>query len=116
LIGKEIKPNIQNGMFGIVNRDLNLFNDIKPLALKLELDPNLLKNFMELIGPDISRTYHTAYNLCKDYTTDPSLIASLVAIFKGDLTTTRNTAEKMGMDVEVLTGVLACPRGRLDIL
>jgi hypothetical protein len=66
ILGTDLKPNYLNGIFGMITHDMNLLPDIKFTAARLDLDPNLLLQFIELGSTDLTQTYHTAHSLCKE--------------------------------------------------
>jgi hypothetical protein len=54
MIGKDLKLANLNGVFGMITHDLNLLPEIKQMAVRIDLDPNLLINLIELVSTDIS--------------------------------------------------------------
>jgi hypothetical protein len=54
LIGNTINPIYLNGLLGILTKEQTLFNDSKQVAKKMDLEPVLMTNLMELVGKDIT--------------------------------------------------------------
>jgi hypothetical protein len=54
LIGNTINPTYLNGLLGILTKEQTLFNDSKQVAKKMDLEPVLMTNLMELVGKDIT--------------------------------------------------------------
>jgi len=117
LIGPEIKPQFLNGIFGFIVNDPTLEKDMRAVMKKCNLNSNLGLSLVELITDDTERDkYNAALSICKNYCTAARRVSALVAMFKKDLSNIRVISERLDIDTDIISAVLACATQRLDLL
>ena len=117
LVGSEIKQNYLNGVFGFIVNDPNLEKDMRAVMKKMNLNSNLGLSLVELVTDDTQRDkYNAALSICKDYCTAARRVSALVAMFKKDLSNIRVVAERLELDADITSAILACATKRLDLL
>lgn len=117
LVGTEIKPQFLNGIFGFIVNDPTLEKDMRAVMKKCNLNANLGLSLVELITDDTQRDkYNAALSICKNYCTAARRVSALVAMFKKDLSNIRVISERLDLDSDIISAVLACATQRLDLL
>ena len=117
LIGKEIKTTYLHGVFGFIVNDPSLEKDMRAVMKKMNLNSNLGLSLVEIITDDTARDkYNAALSICKDYCTAARRVSALVAMFKKDLSNIRIISERLDVDTDTMSAILACATKRLDLL
>ena len=117
LIGGKIKKTYLNGLFGFIVNDPSLEKDMRAVMKKMNLNSNLGLSLVELVTEDTERDkYNAALSICKDYCTASRRVSALVAMFKKDLSNIRIISERLDVDTDIMSAVLACATKRLDLL
>ena len=84
---------------------------------KVNLNSNLGLSLVELVTDSTERDkYNAALNICKKYCTASRRVSALVAMFKKDLSNIRIISEKLDLDTDMISAVLACATKRIDLL
>lgn len=116
IFGKDVKKNYLDGVFGILYNDTSLEKEIKDVALLVGMDPYLALDTVELLNKKNHNVYANAYSICEEWCTNPQIASTIVAMIKGDFSSNQVISDVLGLDVESLTGVLACAKGKVEIL
>ena len=117
LVGSEIKKTYLNGIFGFIVNDPSLEKDMRAVMKKININSNLGLSLVELITDSNERDkYNAALSICKNYCTAARRVSALVALFKKDLSNIRIISERIDVDTDIMSAVLACATKRLDLL
>ena len=117
LVGSKIKVKYLNGVFGFIVNDPNLEKDMRTVMKKMNLSPSLGLGLVELVTDDTERDkYNAALSICKNYCTAARRVSALVALFKKDLSNIRVISERLDVDTDLISIILACATKRLDLL
>ena len=117
LIGPEIKPKFINGVFGFIVNDPSQEKDMRAVMKKVNLNPSLGLSLVELVTDSTERDkYNAALSVCKKYCTASNRVSALVAMFKKDLSNIRVVSEKLDLETDIMSAVLACATQRIDLL
>ena len=117
LIGPDIKQKFINGVFGFIVNDSTQEKDMRAVMKKVNLNANLGLSLVELVTDSTERDkYNAALNICKKYCTASNRVSALVAMFKKDLSNIRIISEKLDLETDIMSAVLACATKRIDLL
>ena len=117
LIGPELKQKFINGVFGFIVNDPTQEKDMRAVMKKVNLNANLGLSLVELVTDSTERDkYNAALNICKKYCTASRRVSALVAMFKKDLSNIRIISEKLDLEADTISAVLACATKRIDLL
>lgn len=83
----------------------------------LGLKANFAMGLIELLSEGSrDEAYQTAFGMCKNECDSPQEVSGIVALVRGDFSDIKSIAEPIGLDQGLITGVLACARGKTSLL
>ena len=86
IIGKENNADFK-ALMSIINNDNSNEVELKDFMKKIGVHPKLGYNLLSVCNiHDSNKLFSSAYNIWKNYCKNPSVVAALVELFKGDIT------------------------------
>ena len=105
-------------MLSVLLLDIESEDSIKAFCKELDLDGNLVISLIDLISPTTKKFTQIVIDLLS---TNPSreeskLCQSFISLFKGDISTAKLLASKMGIGLNQMMPVIAAALGNMGIL
>lgn len=110
----EIPAQTINGMFGILLNDLKVENEIKILARKVGLDPNLLVNIIDLMNNEPDHIAQNISVITNDLCEKPEVIGGIISLLKGDTSQVRGISQCLSVDQSNLAALMSLNMGKLE--
>jgi hypothetical protein len=111
-----VNTQIMNGFLGVFMKDIRVEKDIIKMAKKLDLDGGLVMDLLQIVNEDSQLVSSSVLNLIQDDVESPEIIASLVAMFRKDIPSSRTLAEKIGVKPSDFVPLMAAAAGKLDLM
>ena len=106
-----------NGIFGIIENDSSLENDIKTVWKKVKIRSDLTLNLLDLISSDKSKDiYSTWLEIWEKYCSSANLVSALVSLLNNDLSNIRVFADHFKLDNKLVSMLLACASKNINLL
>ena len=116
LIG-ETKNRVMSGLFAILANDPNQEKALKAISKALKIKSDLVLNLVDAISNEEGRDkYNPLMNICGNYSTSSNIIWAIVSVLLEDLSWVRILSERLEVDHQMLSLVLALASRRQDLL
>ena len=117
IITFKVKMENIEGMYGIITKDITMKNEIKTLLKKINLDSTMALNLIRFVSPKSEYDlYNSTYQMCKDYCQNASSISTFLCLFKSKVYNVKVVCESMGIDMKLMSLLLACATNNLQSL
>ena len=80
------------------------------------MDNKLTIGLLQLLHGDTATLNRGIISICGEKVFEPELIGSIISLLKGHLSAARPLADKLGLDLQLLIGVIACAVRRIDVI
>ena len=80
------------------------------------MDNKLSIGILQLVHGDTATQNRGIVSICGEKVFETELIGSIISLLKGHLSAVRPLADKLGLNLELLTGTLACGVRRIDVM
>ena len=115
IINKENSPDFK-AIISIMNNDNTNEMELKNFMKKIGVHPKLGYNLLSVCNPNgNNKIFSHAYNICKNYCKNPSAVAALVGLFKGDITNLEFITKSLNLDIKNTYLLLSTAKKDKDI-
>ena len=112
-----VKTEDVKGLLALILKDATQETSLKLIMKKLNLNPNLAINLVELVSRNTNRDlYNAALYVCRRHCNNAALASAFVAFIRGDLSNIRIISEALGLNTQYMSLLIACASKRLDLL